>query len=232
MKLRTNLCTHTGLAVLMLLLSLPTITMAAEKAAKKSSTLSGNITAVSTYVWRGLPQTIDAALQGGVDYATSEGLHVGAWTSNVTAGSELDLIVGFAGATKGIGFDVGLIIYKIPQYEAAAGPTQDFECNELYGSISVNMINARISTSSEAGTYIEVNADLEKVVAGWDLGLHFGTYDVDADFSGLPGEDYDDYSVSLGTKINGLDLSFTLSDTNLSDDSYRTIIAISKDFTP
>ena len=209
-----------------------TLTTTVAAAEKSGGSISGNITAASTYVWRGLPQTVDAALQGGIDYSTSEGLHAGLWTSNVAAGSELDFTVGFAGATKGIGYDVGLIVYTYPQYEAAAGPNQEFNFNELYASISKDMLNARFSTSSDAGTYIEVNATFGKIATNWDLGLHFGTYNVEADFSGLPGEDYVDYNVSLSTKISGLDASFTLSDTDLTDDSYRTIITLSKDFTP
>ena len=192
--------------------------------------MSGNIAATSTYVWRGLAQTADAAMQGGFDYSTSEGIHAGVWTSTVFGGSELDVTVGFAGATKGIEYDVGLIIYTYPQYEAAAGPNQDFNFNELYASISKDMLNARFSTSSEAGNYIEVNANFEKIAAGLDLGLHFGSYDVDVDFDGLPGEDYNDYNVSLGTKVNGFNVSFMLSDTNLTDDSYRSVITVSKDF--
>lgn len=207
----------------------PTLFAASEK---NSATITGNITAASTYVWRGLPQTVDAALQGGIDYATAEGLHAGIWTSNVAAGSELDFTVGFAGKAKQFGYDVGLIIYTYPQYEAAAGPTQDYNFNELYASISVDMFNTRFSTSSEAGTYIELNANVEEVVSKWDLGLHIGTYNVEADFDGLPGEDYNDYSASLSTTVNGLGLSFTLSDTDLTDDSYRTVISVSKDFTP
>ena len=198
-------------------------------AAEKSGAVSGNITAASTYVWRGLALA-DAALQGGLDYSTPQGLHAGVWTSNVYGGSELDVTVGFAGKTKGIGFDVGLIVYTYPQAEATAGAGQDYNFNELYASISKDMLNARFSTSSEAGSYIEINANFEKAIAGLDLGLHFGSYDVDEDFDGLPGEDYNDYNVSLGTNISGFGVSFTLSDTNLTDDSYRTFITVSKHF--
>lgn len=229
MKISTNLLKQAGLATLMVLTGTSSLAIAAEKS---GGAITGNIAATSTYVWRGLPQTIDAALQGGIDYSTSEGLHIGAWTSNVAAGSELDVTVGFAGAAKGFSYDVGLIIYTYPQYEAAAGPNEDYNFNELYASISKDMLNARFSTSSEAGSYIEVNANFEGVAAGMDLGLHFGSYDVDVDFAGLPGEDYNDYNVSLGTDVNGFGVSFTLSDTNLTDDSYRTFITVSKDFTP
>jgi uncharacterized protein (TIGR02001 family) len=226
-----SLCKQASLVIALTAFSSASTTLFAATE-KSNASITGNIAATSTYVWRGLPQTVDAALQGGVDYSTSEGLHAGLWTSNVVAGSELDFTVGFAGTTKGIGYDVGLIVYTYPQYEAAAGPNQEFNFNELYASISKDMLNARFSTSSDAGTYIEVNANFEKVVANWDLGLHFGTYNVEVDFAGLPGEDYTDYNASLSTKVNGLDLSFTLSDTDLTDDSYRTIITLSKDFTP
>lgn len=195
------------------------------------SAISGNVSAVSTYVWRGLPQTVDAALQGGIDLTTAEGIHGGVWTSNVAGGSELDLTVGYAGQTKGISYDVGIMVYTFPQYEEAF--TGDYNFNELYFSISKDFLNARLSTSADAGNYIEINANFDKVVSNWDLGLHFGSYDVDQDFEGLAytgGEDYNDYSVSLGTKVDGLNLSFTLSDTNIDNDTYRTIIKLGKDF--
>ena len=204
-------------------------------AEKSGGTLTGNIAATSTYVWRGLPLTHDAALQGGIDYSIPFGsmpfgLHVGAWTSNVANGSELDVIVRIAGETKGFSYDAGLIVYNYPQDEARAVAGQDYNFNELYASISKDMLNARFSTSVEAGNYIEVNANFEKIAAGMDLGLHFGSYDVDTGFTGLPGENYNDYNVSLTTDVKGLDVSFTLSDTSLDNDSYRTIITVSKDF--
>ena len=229
MKFTAKLWIQTSLATLIIVAGTSTTAFAAEKS---SGVISGNIAATSTYVWRGLAQTVDAALQGGLDYSTSDGIHAGVWTSNVAAGSELDFSVGFAGSTKGISYDVGLIAYMYPQYEAAAAAGEEYNFNELYASISKDMLNARFSTSSEAGSYIEVNANFEKFAKGLDLGLHFGSYDVDTDFDGLPGEDYNDYNVSLSTNVNGFGVSFTLSDTNLTDDSYRTIITVSKDFTP
>ena len=201
--------------------------------ASAASNLSANLAATSTYVWRGLAQTLDAAVQGGLDYTTADGPHGSLWTSTVTGGSELDVTLGFAGvATKGIHYDVGLILYMYPQYEAAAAPGQDFNFNEIYAEISKDMLSARFSTSPDAGNYIEVNANFAKFAASWDLGVHFGAYDVDTGYTALPGEDYNDYNVSLGNKVDGFDLTFTLSDTDLPDDSYRTIITLGKNFKP
>lgn len=218
-----------ALAALAILSSTSVGALAAEQG---GATLSGNIAATSTYVWRGLPQTLDAALQGGVDYATKEGLHAGVWTSNVAGGSELDVTFGFGGSAKGFGYDVGIVLYMFPQWEATAGPNEEYDFNELYASVSKDMFNVKFSTSTNAGDYLEFNADFEKVIGNWDLGLHLGAYEVDVDYSGLPNDDYKDYSVSLGTEMNGLDVSFALSDTDLTDDSYRTIITIGKNFTP
>lgn len=221
---------QSGLTALLLFTCSISPVIAADKG---GSELSANVAAVSTYVWRGIPQTVDAALQGGIDYSTAEGIHAGAWTSNVATGSELDFTVGYAGEARGIGYDVGLMIYNFPQYEEQL--TGDYNFNELYVNISKDFLNARFSTSANAGNYIEVNATFEKVVSNWDLGLHFGSYDVDEDFEGLAytgGENYNDYSASLGTKIDGMDLSFTLSDTSIDNDTYRTVIKVSKNFKP
>ena len=234
MKISLKRPAQTGMALIFLCSATSTITMAAEKSS--APTLSGNITATSTYLWRGVPQTLDAALQGGIDYSLPVGFHVGAWTSNVSApnqsGSELDVTVGFGGDVKGLSYDAGLIVYMYPQYEASAPPGKDYNFNEFYAGITKDMLTARFFTSIDAGNYIEVNANFEELVASWNLGLHFGSYDVDKDYYGPSSEDYVDYSVSLGKKINGLDVSFTLSDTNLDDDAFRTIITVSKAFTP
>jgi len=202
-------------------------------AENSGSTINGNVSAVSTYVWRGLPQTVDAALQGGVDYSTAQGIHAGLWTSNVALGSELDFTVGYSGSVSGFGFDVGLLIYNFPQYEEAAGPGEEYNFNEIYVSVTKDFLNARFSSSADAGNYIEINANFDKVISNWDLGLHFGSYDVDNSFAGLAytgGDNYNDYSVSLGTTVDGVGISFTLSDTSITDDTYRTIVKVSKDF--
>jgi uncharacterized protein (TIGR02001 family) len=215
--------------ILLTLLIFTTTTTSVFAADQAGSSLSGNLSAVSTYVWRGLPAA-DAALQGGIDYSTAQGIHAGAWTSNVYGGSELDLTAGYSGTFKDIGFNVGLTVYQFPQYEATL--PGDYNFNELYAGITKDFLNVRFSSSADAGNYLEANVNFEKLVANWDLGLHFGSYSVDKGFAGLPGKDYNDYNVSLGSVINGLGVKITLSDTNLTKDSYRTIISVSKSFTP
>jgi hypothetical protein len=58
---------------------------------------------------------------------------------------------------------------------------------------------------------------------------HFGHYSLDNN-SPLGNEDYADYSVSFAKDVSGANLSFMLSDTDLNNDDFRTIVSVSKDF--
>ena len=52
--------------------------------------LSGTLTAVSDYDFRGVTQTAqDPALQGSIDWAAESGFYVGAWASNIDFGNSL-----------------------------------------------------------------------------------------------------------------------------------------------
>jgi acetyl esterase/lipase len=69
--------------------------------------LSGTLTAVSDYDFRGVTQSAqDPALQGSIDWAADSGLYLGAWASNIDFGDsfdadiEVDLYGGFTGGDK------------------------------------------------------------------------------------------------------------------------------------
>ncbi len=89
-------------------------------AAAAHAELTGTVTAVSDYDFRGITQTAhDPALQGSIDYAHSSGFYVGAWGSNVDFGDccdeniEVDIYAGFRGGET-ITYDVGAIYYTYP----------------------------------------------------------------------------------------------------------------------
>jgi len=202
--------------------------------------MTGNLAATSTYMWRGVPQTVGSAIQGGADLNLPMGantLHFGAWTSNVSStssntvlvgttpvtttsivgGTELDLVAGFSGNFSGLEYDAGLIIYRYPQAQSSAS----FE--EIYAGISQGSLSAKFSTSSDKGEYIEVAASFP--ITTWKMSAHFGHYSRD----GAP--DYADYSVSFSRPmVQGYNLSVMLSDTELSGDDYRTTITLSSAF--
>ena len=79
--------------------------------------VTGNMGAVSTYVFRGVYQT-GAAGQGGIDYESDSGVYVGTWLSNVDTGGsnnlhglEYDLYGGWAGTAGGVDLGVGYAGY-------------------------------------------------------------------------------------------------------------------------
>lgn len=118
-----------------------------ETAPPKAITVTGGVTLISDYRFRGLTQTNgDPALQATVNINHSSGFYVGTWVSSIDGGldgstplltgygdAEVDL---YAGYTKtfdnGLGVDVGLLYYFYPG--GASGFNTDFF--EPYGSVS------------------------------------------------------------------------------------------------
>lgn len=106
--------------------------------------LSGNAGVASDYLFRGLDQTNTPALQGGLDYARSDGWYAGGWASNnrsAGSGGELDL---YGGASKPVTLlgelaahlDLGIsgYLYSGERSPALGGGNQDYA--ELYAGLS------------------------------------------------------------------------------------------------
>lgn len=67
--------------------------------------LSGSATITNDYVWRGMTQGAENALQVGIDYNNDNGFYAGVWTSDVDFGGDVDREVDlYAGWSRG--FDV------------------------------------------------------------------------------------------------------------------------------
>ncbi len=94
-----------------------------------SAQLSTNVSLVSNYKFRGQDQdlskttAVKPALQGGFDYAFSNGMYVGNWNSNMNfngAGSlEMDVYGGYKGELGDVGYDVGVLKYAYPSQATA-----------------------------------------------------------------------------------------------------------------
>lgn len=132
-----------------------------------ASTLSGNMTLTSDYVWRGTTQTQgDFAAQAGLKWAAENGLYASAWGSNVEfapethASSELDLIVGWGGnLSDDWALDANLTHYRYPS------TTVDLNWTELNGTLTwkQNYLvqlgwSNDVMASDETGTYAQVGA--------------------------------------------------------------------------
>jgi uncharacterized protein (TIGR02001 family) len=117
-----------------------------------SAQLSSNVSLVSNYKFRGQDQdtskttAVKPALQGGFDYAFSNGMYVGNWNSSVnwttpaTSSIEMDVYGGYKGEVSGVAYDVGLLKYAYPS-AAYANTT------EAYLGLSYGPLSAKYSTT-------------------------------------------------------------------------------------
>ncbi|MCA3147972.1 MAG: hypothetical protein ING18_02665 [Burkholderiales bacterium] len=169
----------------------------AQSAPKSDWTLTGNVSVVSDYRYRGISQTNrKPAIQGGFDLAHSSGFYVGNWNSsiswlsdasafyvtesggsgagNVSSNIEMDFYAGYKGeVTKGLGFDVGALYYYYP-----GSYPSDFNSpntGEIYGALTYGPVTGKVSYAvtdlfgapSSKGSYY---LDLS---AGFDIGSGF-----------------------------------------------------------
>jgi uncharacterized protein (TIGR02001 family) len=168
----------------------------AAEEAKSPHTITGNVGLYSQYVFRGLTQTnAKPALQGGFDYAHSNGFYAGNWNSNVSwisdtaqtfgagptsASLESDFYGGYKGSVaEDFAYDVGVLRY---QYWGTypSGFTKP-DTTEIYGSVGYKWATVKYSYSvgdtfgiadSKGSDYIELNAS---VPAGkWTIAAHVG----------------------------------------------------------
>ena len=195
--------------------------------------LQAEVKATSTYLWRGVALSADAALQASLVMSDPTGIHADLFTSNVVGGSETQVAAGYSGNINALKFDAGGRFYYLPQYDAS-------NFVEVYFGISHGNFGGKISISPDSGTYIEGYA-LLPAFEKWDLGLSLGQYSVDENDRGvtIPTDDYINYSVSLSTLLEGFNFEIKISGNSLGDneamlptDGFRTVVSFSKKFAP
>lgn len=213
--------------------------------------VTGNVGAVSQYMFRGISQGTGAAIQGGLDYAHDSGFYVGTWASNIdwgTGGAEID---GYGGFTKAFGaftLDVGATYYYYPE--------EDEDVLHALGAPSANTIEAYVGGTigpvtlkyfytpkyfgaedaggdDVDGSYFLASAgfplsDSLKLTAS--LGYTLLGEEILADGSDTT-DDYIDYSVGLAKAIDdSLTATFSVLGTDLKDDDPKVVIGLKKTF--
>lgn len=205
-------------------------------AAMAQAEVTGTVTAVSDYRFRGVSLTSkDPALQGSIDWASEGGFYAGAWASNIDYGNafdgniELDLYGGFAGETEGgLGYDVGLVWYLYPDSDGSASKFEIKDYPELYAGVTYKFLEGKVwysndnSGSDEDSFYLEGNASFE-LPASFALNLHAGYYwgdYFDSPDSDFKDSDYMDYSIGVGYTLGNFDLELKWMDNTLDDGDY------------
>jgi uncharacterized protein (TIGR02001 family) len=123
--------------------------------AKSPHTLTGSVTLVSDYRFRGISQTYKGpAVQGGFDYAHSSGFYLGNWDSSVASqvytggsGIEIDVYGGYKRSFGGFGFDIGYLYYHCPnaEFQSAGHGSQGFDNQDVYLGGSWKWISLKYS---------------------------------------------------------------------------------------
>jgi len=188
--------------------------------------LSANVAATNNYLWRGLEQTGgDAAISGGIDYATDAGFYTGTWVSNAWGGTELDLYGGFsADINESMSYDVGFIYFAYPDAD-------DADFSEIYGSFTFTglTVGVAVLTSAsldgiDAGDSVYVNADYALTLGNEaEVNFHVGNYS--GDFS----TDSTDFGISISKDSFTFGLSKTDYDDGGSSDDLKFYVAYSVD---
>lgn len=121
---------------------------------KDSQEVTGNISLVSDYRFRGISQTMRRpAIQGGFDYKDESGLYLGTWASNVDGTThfynntslEWDFYGGFKNtfANPDIGYNIGLIRYYYPGGKAHTKKCVHYNTTEWYAELSYQWLSVR-----------------------------------------------------------------------------------------
>lgn len=166
-----------------------------------SAQLSTNISLTSNYKFRGQDQDLGStkdfkpALQGGFDYAFSNGFYVGNWNSSVnwlTGNSlEVDVYGGYKGEmSPGLGYDVGVLTYAYPGASSA-------NTTEVYGGLSYGPFSAKYSQTVSNQYFGGSKASYLTVGYAQEIskGLTFKAAAGMTNFK--TGNDFSDYSVGL-----------------------------------
>jgi len=175
--------------------------------------LTGNMSLVSDYRFRGLSQTQNnMAVQGGIDYTHKSGFYIGNWNSsvssdlyNASSGLETDVYGGIrAQVAKGVEMDLGVYTYNYPN---AAFRGKKYDTQEVYAAITVGPFTARVNQSlsdyfglanSQGTRYYQLGADIP-VIKNLSVQTHIGRTDV----ANSSVADYTDYRVGATYNYQG-----------------------------
>lgn len=152
--------------------------VAAPLEAQTPHTLTGSVTLVDDYRFRGLSQTYtQPAVQGGVDFTHQSGAYLGTWGSNVSGNQylnggslELDVYGGYRWTPRGgkVGLDLGMQYYWYPGARYNIDPGDRYNTVEVYAGVRYAQFSAKYShavtnlfgmKTSTIGGYCGISAD-------------------------------------------------------------------------
>lgn len=194
---------------------------AASSSFLNAAELSGSISFVNDYRWRGVSQTAgDPAIQGSLDLNFDNGVYVGLWGSNIdfddaNADLELDWYIGYSSEiSNGFSYDATLYYYQYPGIDDINYHQLAFNLYHGNFSATYQYTNDFAQTSAE-GHYLAMGYS-HPITDDMTLDLHagysYGDYWEDFDVG-----NYIDYSLGVSTQIQGVDFSVAYIGTDLNN---------------
>lgn len=177
--------------------------------------ITGNVGVVSQYIFRGGVENDGPSVQGGLDWASDNGLYAGYWGSNLgygdddSNGFENDLYIGWGGG-ESFTWDIGFLYYAYLNVSDADTP-------ELYGSIGFGPVTLGTtyavddSNWTNKGDMYWTLAAEGDVAGGFTLGAKAGfyTYEKEGEFissTSSSGFRDLDFSISHALGATGADM--------------------------
>lgn len=220
--------------------------------------VTGNVGAVSNYLFRGVEQSLtsDPAVQGGMDWSHESGFYAGTWISNTEfvgyngdlVSYETDVYGGYTFKVGGVGLDAGLLYYyyrddsTLNTLEAYVGATlgpvtgKVYYTPEYFGALDA-------SGDDAAGLYVTLSAALplsDTLTFTPQVGMSSGdgpeVFFGNDPSTGAPDGEYVDYSLTLTKALDaGMSFSFavvgtTLDTTFYPEDRQKLVIGLKKTF--
>lgn len=217
--------------------------------------VTGNVGGVSEYMFRGVPQSGGAAIQGGLDVTTDVGVYAGTWGSNIgfAGGTELDGYAGFTKKFGDFGFDVGAIYYWYSEEDEAAtkADTAELYVGALLGPVTLKYSFAEeanffgtpdlVTGKAEDAAYLSLALALpitETLAFNANVGQYSGdgVEDFLAQTYGSTDDAYLDFGVGLARTLdNGITATFSFIATDIEaagpvEDDPKFVIGLKKSF--
>ena len=220
--------------------------------------VTGNVGAVSNYLFRGVEQSLtsDPAVQGGIDWSHDSGFYAGTWISNTEfvgyngdlVSYETDVYGGYTLKVGGVGLDAGLLYYyyrddsTLNTLEAYLGATLGPVTGKVY--YTPEYFGATDAAGDDVGgLYVTLSAALpisDTLTFTPQVGMSSGDgpevfFGNDPD-TGAPDGEYIDYSLTLTKALDaGMSFSFavvgtTLDTTFYPEDRQKLVIGLKKTF--
>jgi uncharacterized protein (TIGR02001 family) len=201
-------------------------------AAADPSPLTGNMSIVSDYRFRGISQTFELpAIQGGIDYAHASGVYLGNWNSSVsglsftdTAGIEMDFYGGWKKSFGDIGLDIGLLQYYYPGAKNSGG--DEYDTLEGYIGASWKWLTVKYShafsdffgiPNSDGSGYLDLGFTME-VAPKLNIVAHYGMQTI----KNADALEYNDWKLGVTYDLAGWILGAAYIDTD-ADSSLYTV---------